>query len=155
MTPNQKAFLDMIAVSEIGKRLLELSDNGYDVLCGSTWQKPLLFSDYLDHPRVLNKQLKSTGAGRYQILMRIFDAYAKKLGLHDFSPESQDTIALELIRECKALDDIEAGNFEAAVAKCASRWASLPGSPYGQRTNKIGALKTAYIQAGGMVNEIA
>ena len=37
-----------------------------------------LFTDYSDHPRklvTLNPKLKSTGAGRYQLLSRWWDAY--------------------------------------------------------------------------------
>ena len=33
----------------------------------------------------LNPKLKSTGAGRYQLLTRWWDAYRKQLGLKDFS----------------------------------------------------------------------
>ena len=35
----------------------------------------------------LNPKLKSTGAGRYQLLSRWWDAYRKQLGLKDFSPK--------------------------------------------------------------------
>ena len=68
MTSNEKAFLDMIAFSEIGTALLVKSDNGYNVLVGSTAAKPLLFDSYADHPRIYNKQFNSTAAGRYQLL---------------------------------------------------------------------------------------
>ena len=46
-----------------------------------------LFTDYSDHPHKhpLNPKLKSTGAGRYQLLSRWWDAYHKQLGLKDFS----------------------------------------------------------------------
>ena len=47
-------------------------------------------TDYPDHPRklvTLNPKLKSTGAGRYQLLSRWWDAYRKQLGLKDFSPK--------------------------------------------------------------------
>lgn len=148
MTPNQKAFLDMLAVSEIGAALLSKSDNGYDVIVGGG-----LFKGYADHPRKLvdlpKLKIKSTAAGRYQILARYFDAYKKQLGLKDFSPSSQDAIAMQLIKECKAVDDIDAGRFSSAVAKCASRWASLPGAGYGQHENKLDKLQAAYVSAGG------
>ena len=58
-----------------------------------------LFTDYSDHPRklvTLNPKLKSTGAGRYQLLSRWWDAYRKQLGLKDFS-KSQDAVALQQI----------------------------------------------------------
>ena len=148
MTANLKAFLDMIAFSEIGVKLLSNSDNGYNVLVGGK-----LFSGYSDHPRVVvnlpKLGIKSSAAGRYQILARYYDHYKKQLKLADFSPESQDFIAIQLIRECKALNDIKSGRFDDAVHKCRSRWASLPGSNYGQHENKLSDLKLAYLSAGG------
>ncbi|GIY23866.1 hypothetical protein CDAR_193331 [Caerostris darwini] len=48
-------------------------NHGYDVIVGGE-----LFTDYSDHPRklvTLNPKLKSTGAGRYQLLSRWWDAY--------------------------------------------------------------------------------
>jgi muramidase (phage lysozyme) len=154
LTPNLKAFLDTIAHSEIGPDLLAKSDRGYNVVVGSTAAHPILFSPYTDHPRKLMKlsdKLSSTAAGRYQLLERYYDAYKKTLGLPDFSPDSQDKIALQQIRECKALDDIEVGRFAAAVAKCAHIWASLPGAGYAQHENRIADLQTAFRQAGGVL----
>ena len=75
-------------------------NHGYDVIVGE------LFTDYSDHPRklvTLNPKLKSTGAGRYQLLSRWWDAYRKQLGLKDFSPKSQDAVALQQIKERGAL----------------------------------------------------
>lgn len=148
MTPNEKAFLDMIAYSEIGPTLLAKSDNGYNVVVGGT-----LFSGYEDHPRKLvdlpRLGIKSTAAGRYQLLSRYFDAYKKQLGLKDFSPASQDAIALQQIKERRALADVEAGRFADAVAKCKNIWASLPGAGYGQHENALDKLQAAYVAAGG------
>jgi muramidase (phage lysozyme) len=153
MTPQQKAFLDVIATSELGQKLLGKSDNGYNVLVGSTPDFPRLFSSYVDHPRQLidlpRLGIKSTAAGRYQLLARYFDAYKKQLGLKDFSPASQDAIALQQIRERGALSDIEAGRFADAIAKCRNIWASLPGAGYGQNENSIAYLQTAFTKAGG------
>ena len=42
---------------------------------------------------------QSTGAGRFQLLSRWWDAYRKQLGLKDFSPKSQDAVALQQIKE--------------------------------------------------------
>jgi len=151
---NIKPFLDMIAVSELGVDLLAKSDNGYNVIVGSTAKKPILFNSYKDHPRKLvdlGGGLKSTAAGRYQILTRYFDAYKKTLKLPDFSPLSQDKIAIQLITECKAFKLIESGDFSGAVKACASRWASLPGANYGQHENKLATLQGHYINAGGLI----
>ena len=154
MTPNQKAFLDMIAHSEIGAPLLAVSNNGYDVIVGSTATHPDLFSDYSDHPNKLvqlNTTLASTAAGRYQLLYRYYAIYKRQLGLADFSPDSQDRIALQQIKERGALYDLASNNFESAVGKCSNIWASLPGATYGQHTNKMDDLKMAYVNAGGTI----
>ena len=147
MSPNLRAFLDMIAYSEGTTRVLG-SDRGYNVIVGGA-----LFEGYADHPRVLvdlpRLGIKSTAAGRYQVLARYFDAYRKQLGLPDFSPESQDQIAVQQIRERRALPDIEAGRFANAVDKCRTIWASLPGAGYGQHENRLDRLQAAYEAAGG------
>jgi muramidase (phage lysozyme) len=148
MPTNRTAFLDMIAWSE-GTSTIPGSDNGYNVLCGATPAHPLLFHSYADHPRIFNADLNSTAAGRYQLLARYFDAYKKMLGLPDFSPASQDAIALRQISERRALADIDAGNLSGAAFKCAAIWASLPGSPYGQRRNTMNDLQAVYLKAGG------
>lgn len=125
-----QSFLDLIGFSE-GTDRVKGSDNGYNVIVGGS-----LFHDYSDHPRVLvdlpNLGIKSSAAGRYQILERYWDHYSKQLGLKDFSPRNQDRYALNMFREVKALGDIEEGRIEEAIKKCASRWASFPDAGYGQ-----------------------
>lgn len=145
------AFLDMLAASEIGPALLAASDDGYNVLVGSTPSRPLLFTDYSQHPNVLNKACDSTAAGRYQVLHRYAVAYATVLHLPDFSPASQDAIAAQQIRERGAIPHILAGNLAAAVQLCSNIWASLPGNNYGQHVNSLATLQAAYIAAGGIV----
>ena len=152
ITPNQKAFLDMIAISELGQGLINVSDNGYNVIVGSRPSAPDLFTDYSDHPRKLvdlGHGLKSTAAGRYQLLERYFDAYKAQLGLPDFGKDSQDAIALQQIKERGAIDDIDTGNIASAITKCSNIWASLPGNDYGQHQNKVSDLTTAFTNAGG------
>ena len=154
---NVKAFLTMIAVSEIGEGLLRITDNGYNVLVGSTAKHPMLFASYDDHPRRLitiklgGKEWHSTAAGRYQLLARYFDHYRQLLHLNDFSPASQDEIALQQIREKGGLADIEAGRCAAAIKKVSSLWASLPGAGYGQPENSLESLQQAFVRAGGQV----
>ena len=152
MNNNLISFLDMIAWSEIGTELLAVSDNGYDVIVGARPAMPILFTNYADHPRIavqIRPGLVSTAAGRYQVLKRIFDHYKKALNLHDFSPASQDAIAVQLIKECRAMADIEAGRIELAIIRCRSRWASFPMAGHGQHEHKMAALIAAYRNAGG------
>jgi muramidase (phage lysozyme) len=148
---NRCAFLDMIAHSEIGAQLLAVSDDGYNVLVGSTPSQPLLFSSYAGHPNVYNPQCRSTAAGRYQLLFRWWKPYQALLHLKDFSPMSQDLVALRQIREQKALPAIDAGDFATAVGLCAHIWASLPGAGYGQHENNLALLQLAFERAGGKV----
>jgi muramidase (phage lysozyme) len=155
VTPNRKAFLDMLAFSEIGAALLQdpRTDRGYKVIVGSTPVKPILMANYQDHPRrliILNDAgLKSTAAGRYQLLARYFDPYKKLIGLYDFGPDAQDQIALQQIAEQGALEAIDSGHFQQAVAKVCDIWASLPGAGYHQHENYMAALEDAYERAGG------
>lgn len=151
MNPNLKAFLDMIAWSEIGPALLAVSDNGYNVCVGSTPAHPILFPSYATHPRIRNAATNSDAAGRYQFMGRFWPAYSLQLSLPDFGHDSQDRWCIQLIHECHAQADIEAGHFDSAVVKCNSRWASLPGSAYGQRTNELADCRKAYVAAGGTI----
>ncbi len=149
MHPNLKAFLEMIGTSE-GTINIPNSDNGYRALVGGG-----TFASYADHPRIKvsipRLGLTSTAAGKYQLLARYYDAYKHQLGLTDFSPASQDRVAIQQITECKAIPDIEAGNFAAAVDKCRNIWASLPGAGYGQHEHKLAFLQEAYLKAGGIL----
>ena len=149
MHPNRKAFLDMIAFAEGTSTCKASKHDGYDVIVGGT-----VFTDFSDHPRqliTLNPRLKSTAAGRYQLLARYWDAYRKQLKLADFSPASQDAVAIQQIREQKALADVDAGRFALAVDKCKNIWASLPGAGYGQREVPFHRLQAAYVAAGGVL----
>lgn len=153
-TPNIRPFLDTLAVSELGRALLAKSDNGYNVLVGSTPAAPMLFSSYADHPRRLiqiRPGLASTAAGRYQLLARWYDPYRKMLGLRDFSPVSQDRIAVQQIRERLALPLIAAGRFDEAVSRVRNIWASLPGAGYGQNEHSLAYLRGVYVAAGGVL----
>jgi len=145
ISTNLAAFLNMLAVSE---GTAGHGDDGYNLIVGGE-----LFHSYADHPRTMVKLprlgINSSAAGRYQVLKRTFDAYKVRLRLTDFSPVSQDQIAVRLIREQGALPDIEAGRIPAAIAKCANIWASLPGAGYGQHEHKLENLLAAYRQAGG------
>ncbi|MEN5220502.1 glycoside hydrolase family 104 protein [Stenotrophomonas sp. TWI602] len=148
---NVVAFLDMLAWSEgtdNGKQ--PTKDHGYDVIVGGR-----LFTGYADHPRELvplpRLGIKSTAAGRYQLLSRYYDAYRRLLGLPDFSPISQDLIAIQQIRERRALDLIKAGHVVKAISFVRNIWASLPGAGYGQHERKLDDLLAAYRKAGGVV----
>lgn len=140
----KNSFLNTIANSEIGKVLLAESDNGYNVLVGSTPHEPLFFESYDDHPNVLNKSLDSTAAGRYQIIHPTFLRLQDKLDTSGFGPDVQDQMAWYLVSEVGATSDLEAQAFEKAIYKCSKEWASLPGSNSGQHMQNMVWLKSIY-----------
>lgn len=144
--PNIIAFLDMLSWSE---GTLGLGDDGYNVIVGGG-----LFARYADHPRqsieLPRLNIRSTAAGRYQLLSRYFDAYRTQLGLHDFSPVAQDMIAIQQIKECRAYQLIISGQITEAISRCARIWASLPGAGYGQREHKLADLLRMYVTFGGL-----
>lgn len=149
--PNVLAFLDLLAWSEgTDNGRQPTLDDGYDVLVGGG-----LFTGYADHPRKLialpRLGIKSTAAGRYQLLARYWDAYRKQLKLSDFSPINQDRVAIQQIRERRALDDIKAGRIAVAIGKCRNIWASLPGAGYGQHEHKLGDLLARFEKSGGAI----
>ncbi|ALP40928.1 glycoside hydrolase family 104 protein [Aeromonas schubertii] len=145
--PQVAAFLDMIAFAEGTKGK---GDDGYNDIVDPAG----FFKSYATHPHQLvqvNSRLKSTAAGRYQFLARYWPHYRDRLGLPDFGPESQDTWAIALIREQKALPDVMAGRLKEAIAKCANIWASLPGAGYGQREHTLADLQDKFVEFGGVL----
>ena len=85
----RKAFLDMLAWSEgTDNGRQKTRNHGYDVIVGGE-----LFTDYPDHPRnpvTLNPKLKSTGAGRYQLLFPLVDALPQAAWPERLLSEGQD-----------------------------------------------------------------
>jgi len=139
---NIRAFLIMIQYAEgtYGR-------DGYKKLYGGGY-----FNDYSTHPntKVTKWGITSTAAGAYQILNKTWLELQTKLKLPDFSPVSQDKAAIELIKRRKALDDVYAGRFAQAIAKCRKEWASLPGAGYGQNEKNVTNLLAVIKVAGGM-----
>ena len=147
----RKAFLDMLAWSEgTDNGRQKTRNHGYDVIVGGE-----LFTDYSDHPRklvTLNPKLKSTGAGRYQLLPVGGMPTASSLPERLLS-ESQDAVALQQIKERGALPMIDRGDIRQAIDRCSNIWASLPGAGYG-RWSKADSLIAKFKEAGGTVREI-
>lgn len=147
-SPNVPAFLDLVALSE-GTSTSRLTKNdGYDVIVTGV-DGPEVFTSYADHPfgagrppKMVrtNPMLLSTASGRYQILVRYFEAYKATLNLPDFSPLSQDRVAIQMLRERKALAAIVAGDIMSAISAASNIWASFPGNSYGQNPHTMDAL---------------
>lgn len=156
---NVLAFLDMLGWSEIGTASLAASDDGYNVIVTGIGGKLELFSSYADHPfangrpsKVINSRgLTSNAAGRYQQMLKDWPHYRDLLKLPDFGPLSQDRLAIQHIRECRALPDVIAGRIAVAIGKCSNIWASLPGNAYGQPVRPTDDLIAHYVAACGVL----
>ncbi len=152
--PNVKAYLDMLAWSEGTSTSRYTKHDGYDVVVGGI-NSPDVFRSFADHPGILvtvnAAGLKSTAAGRYQLLKRYWLAYRDLLGLPDFSPASQDWIAVQQIKEQRALDDVKKGRIASAIKKCSNIWASLPGNTYGQLQHPLPVLLKKFEEFGGVL----
>lgn len=123
---NVRKFLMLITFTEGTDR----QKTPYNELFGFT-----NFTGFEKHPeiKIKSSNYSSTAAGRYQILKNT----AKTLKMKDFTPESQDKAAIQLIKNAGAYQLILDGEFEEAIKKTNKVWASLPGSPYGQPTHKM------------------
>lgn len=117
--PNVRVMLDLIARAE--------GNTNYDTLVGGG-----KFKDFSSHPNITvkinsrGKIIASDAAGRYQIMGSNWPSYSKRLGLKDFSPESQDKIAVAMLADRGALNSVLKGDFKTAVKKTGSQWTSLP-----------------------------
>ena len=100
----RKAFLDMLAWSE---ELITDVRKPEIMVMTSLWPESYC-ADYSDHPRklvTLNPKLKSTGAGRYQLLSRWWDALPQAAWPERLLSKNRDAVALRQIKERSALYD--------------------------------------------------
>jgi muramidase (phage lysozyme) len=112
--PRVRAFLDTIATTE-GWR--------YDGIFGNN-----SFSDYSTHPKqnIRWRGGVSSAAGRYQINQDTWEDFSRRLGMTDFAPETQDLMAVEILRDRRALEALQANDLPRALEIASTRWASLP-----------------------------
>jgi len=122
------------------------SNNDYSILYGGGH-----FYDYSHHPDIKvpinlpGYQGKfSTAAGAYQINFPTYNEFAPGLGITDFSPASQDAIALAILQATGAYDAIIGGDIPGAFQLASSRWASLPGSVAGQNPQSLVTATNTY-----------
>ena len=114
-------------------------------------------ADYSDHPRklvTLNPKLKSTGAGRYKkASFPLVGCLPQQLGLKDFSPKSQDAVALQQIRGRGALPMIDRGDIRQAIDRCGNIRKLHCRAGYGQFEHKADSLIAKFKEAGGTVRD--
>jgi lysozyme len=103
------------------------------------------FKTYENHPferpEIIKKWgLRNTAAGAYQILLKTWKQVKDKVPVNDFTPESQDKVALYLIKDKRALTLVQAGEIEKAIPLLRGIWTSFPG---GSQNKKMPTLKDA------------
>jgi muramidase (phage lysozyme) len=145
-----QAFLYMIRSCEHRFPTDVVNDDCYEIFYGGT-----RFIDLSDHPVItgelapvplpehmckaagLNSPCYSTAAGAYQMIRPTWTRLRDQLGLEDFSKDSQDRAAVELLRQNGIIAMIEAGEIEAAIKKAGKVWAGLPGNTYQQSPRQL------------------
>jgi muramidase (phage lysozyme) len=146
--PNVSAFLKAIAAAEGG---------GYDFKYGAVKGKrndPWRFSDFSTHPGP-GFGGKTTAAGMYQITVDTWRQHGGKMGLTDFSPKTQDLMAVEILRSIGVIDTIKSGDVAGAMGPAAAKWSALPMGPGlanhypAQPFVKYEAFYASYQSAGG------
>jgi tape measure domain-containing protein len=140
--PRVKAFLDVIAYAE---GTANMPNKGYNTLFGHGQ-----FSSFADHPRqrIPFGSTSSSASGRYQIMDFTWNEEKAKLGLKDFSPVSQDLVALSRILMRGGLDELLKGDIRGAINATRKEWASFPGANYpGQGMKRMEDLLKVYDQS--------
>ncbi len=112
---NTRAFLSLLQKHEVGT-----GPDRYKKRHGGG-----LMNDFKDHPG-FNKG-GGSAAGAYQIILDTWTKVKTQAGLKDFSPQSQDGAAVQIIKDNKAFDDVSKGNLVSAEKKLKGQWSSLPG----------------------------
>ena len=131
----RKAFLDMLAWSEgTDNGRQKTRNHGYVAYCRRRAIYRLLRSPsqtcHAKPKTQINRRRTLPASFRYGCL-------PQQLGLKDFSPKSQDAVALQQIKERGALPMIDRGDIRQAIDRCSNIWASL-GAGYGLLEHKAG-----------------
>ena len=113
--PNVRAFLNTIGFGE---------GADYNSLFGN---RPTdRFSDYTAFP---GTGRPNTASGKYQILEPTYKGLSSQMGLTDFSPHTQDLMAVELLIQNSAMPWVLSGSFPAAALNAAQQWGGIPEGP--------------------------
>jgi muramidase (phage lysozyme) len=163
LPPNVTAFIGAIRFDE-GTEAPE----GWRALYG--WRKgrdDRLFTDTSVHPRrrfwiLTGEEVvpgesfgpsdTTTAAGAGQFNWPTWSDHMAANGPMPFDQAGQTRCFVWLFQSrARCYDDVVAGRFEIACAKCAPIWASLPQSLAGQHPKSMDATRTAYLNCGGQI----
>jgi len=125
--PRVWAYLDTIAYAEGYKSGKPV---GYDTRFGDNpnAKNRHLIDNYEKFPDKRGGKFNGvpqSASGRYQIIGTTYDEFSKKLGLSDFSPDSQDMMAVQMLIDGGVVKALWHGDFSSAVDR-SGKWASFP-----------------------------
>lgn len=146
---NVRAFLRAIRAGESS-----LTPDAYRMIVYGGY-----FSDMSTHPRIFKpipgSTLKTSAAGAYQITYTTWIWLHVLAGVDDFSPDSQDRMAIAYLRKLGILADVMAGDFEAAAAVCRDASPLIPGDQPIWEAFTVPVLnermRLAYVNSGGVI----
>lgn len=128
------------------------NDKGYNTIYSYHY-----FTDFSRHPnrKVCAGGYCSTAAGAYQFLYTTWLEERAKLGLKDFSPQSQDLAAVSRFKYRGVYNLVKSGRILEALDKLSYEWASLPASNgqgrYGQPIRSVQAVLNKFQSLGGQL----
>lgn len=131
LTENEALLADA-NVGAFLKAIAEAEGGGYDFKYGAVKGKkndPWRFSDFSTHPGP-GAGGHTTAAGMYQITVDTWRQHGGKMALTDFSPKTQDLMAVEILRSIGVIEKIKAGDVAGAMGPAAAKWAALPMGPH-------------------------
>jgi len=152
-----KEYLKNANVQAFLKAIGEAEGGGYDFKFGAVKGRkndPWRFTDFSTHPGP-GKGGVTTAAGLYQITKPTWHEHGENgMGLTDFTPETQDLIAVSILRRRGVIEKIEEGDIEAGVSQASRQWAALPmgrgqAGRYDQPYVKFEHFEEVYKSAGG------
>lgn len=142
----------MLRVIRHGESDEENDDRAYRMRWGGLGNPPAFFDDFWRHPRIFEPTTGdrvSSAAGAYQITATTYDDFAPGLGISDFTPHSQDLIAVAIMAAEGALAALVDGRFDDAIGLLRGRWTSLPGAEENNPRWTLDAAREVYQKWGG------
>jgi muramidase (phage lysozyme) len=140
---NVSSFLRVIRERESSQ-----DDSAYSVLNGGAH-----FEGFAEHPYKGQRTPPGKAAGAYQFIASSWWDVKAQYGMPDFSPRSQDAGAVARLIYRGALEDVLAGRFAAAVARCRHEWTSLPGASESSTSWTMDKALAVYRKWGGRTDD--
>ena len=133
LPPNQKAQMDtaLKAQQVYGQRLVDLTNPHV-----MAWLDTLPETEGADYNTMVGgkeftnlSQYPGKASGAYQITGDTYKDIAPKVGTNDYSPLTQDILAIQNMAEKCALEAVKRGDFNGALRGMSRGWASIPDVP--------------------------